>query len=241
MNKRLIVGNWKMNQSLKDIEDFFQEADKITKAEFWIAPQALHLPSCLSHKNQDNIKIGSQNICHESQGAFTGELAPAAIKELGCEFTLIGHSERRQIFKESLEVIKLKVQRAVENKLISILCVGETLEEREANSTLDIVNKQLLSAIEGIEGLNASNFIVAYEPVWAIGTGKVASPEQAEEVHKALRSTLKEHFDDAAEISILYGGSVKPANVEELMACDNINGALVGGASLKAETFCKLL
>lgn len=240
MRENYIVGNWKMNQGLKDIKDFFGvlKSEKFkANCHYWIAPQALHLPFCLEMINNTNFKIGSQNLCFETNGAFTGEISSKAIKELGCHFSIVGHSERRSIYKESYEDLKKKTQQALDQNLVNIFCIGETLEEREAGKTIDIVKTQLTESLSGIKGLNPKNFIVAYEPVWAIGTGKTASPEQAEEVHSEIRKILSSLSLSGDETSILYGGSVKPGNVKELMSQTNIDGALVGGASLKPNDF----
>jgi triosephosphate isomerase len=247
--KYLMVGNWKMNQSLQEIRTFFSELN--TKGikydcdmKIGIAPQSLHLSTCLENLGTTEIQIGSQNCSEFESGAYTGELAPGALKELGCGFTLIGHSERRSLFGENDHIINAKVANALSTGLDVILCCGETLEERESGKTLEVVLGQLENAlIKGEKKISftGNQLTIAYEPVWAIGTGKTASPEQAEEVHVAIRNFLKEHYgDNGSEIYILYGGSVKPANVKELLAQPNIDGGLVGGASLKADSFAQL-
>lgn len=225
-SSKLIVGNWKMNQKIADIKFFFSEIPQGLEA--WIAPQALHLPLCLSLAK--NIKIGAQNCAQKTSGAFTGETSAEALKDLGAHFVLIGHSERRQIFKESHAELLEKTTTALAQGLKVIFCVGETLEERESGRTMDVVKAQLMNLPASPE------IIVAYEPVWAIGTGKVASPEQAQEVHAFIRQQLTE----GAKTKILYGGSVKPDNVASLMSQKDIDGALVGGASLKAKDFLAL-
>lgn len=223
---KLIVGNWKMNQKTADIQAFFNEIP--ASLEAWIAPQALHLPLCLSLAK--NIKIGAQNCAQKNSGAFTGETSAEALKDLGAHFVIIGHSERRQIFKETHGELLEKTQTALSLGLKVIFCVGETLEERESGKTMDVVKAQL-------NNLPASpEIIVAYEPVWAIGTGKVATPEQAQEVHAFIRQQLPQ----GQQTKILYGGSVKPDNVKTLMGQKDIDGALVGGASLKAKDFLAL-
>jgi triosephosphate isomerase len=223
---KLIVGNWKMNQKVADIQAFFAEMP--AGLEAWVAPQALHLPLCLSLAK--NIKIGAQNCAQKTSGAFTGEISADALKDLGAHFVIIGHSERRQIFKETHEELLEKTHTALGLGLKVIFCVGETLAERESGKTMDVVKAQL-------NNLPASpEIIVAYEPVWAIGTGKVASPEQAQEVHAFIRQQLP----NGQKTKILYGGSVKPDNVKTLMGQKDIDGALVGGASLKAKDFLAL-
>jgi triosephosphate isomerase len=223
---KLIVGNWKMNQKVADIQAFFAEMPATIEA--WVAPQALHLPLCLSLAR--NIKIGAQNCAQKTSGAFTGETSAEALKDLGAHFVIIGHSERRQIFKETHGELLEKTQTALGQGLKVIFCVGETLAERESGKTMDVVKAQL-------NNLPASpEIIVAYEPVWAIGTGKVATPEQAQEVHAFIRQQLP----NSEKTKILYGGSVKPENVKTLMGQKDIDGALVGGASLKAKDFLAL-
>ncbi len=235
MRKKYIVGNWKMNQTLSEINDFlnqFSELKETFKCETWIAPQSIHLSTVLNSKT--NIKVGTQN-CHESNdGAFTGELSAKSIKDIGAEFTLIGHSERRSIYGESNSLLNKKTKNALSNNLKVIFCIGESLEERESGQTEKVLENQLK---EGLEGINSEDLIIAYEPVWAIGTGKTATPEMAEEAHKNIRNVLNEMDLDSQNISILYGGSVKPSNVEGLLNMPNIDGGLVGGASLKANDY----
>ncbi|EQC45667.1 triose-phosphate isomerase [Bacteriovorax sp. Seq25_V] len=238
MRKTLVVGNWKMNQSLGDIEAFFTtvKASNFTD-EAWIAPQALHL-SKLIELAPKNFKTGAQNCSYENSGAFTGEVSPTSLKELGCEFVILGHSERRAIFKETHEELNLKVKKALVNNLKVIFCIGETLEERESGKIEAVLGEQLK---KGLQGVSSSDVIVAYEPVWAIGTGVTATPAQAQETHEFVRKFLKEETElNAEETLILYGGSVKPDNAKELFSCADIDGGLVGGASLKAESFMGL-
>jgi len=242
--KSYMIGNWKMNQSLDELTSFFtslkdaqlKDADN---ANFWIAPQLIHVSDALRATENTLFKIGSQTISENDNGAFTGETSAKNLKELGAHFTLIGHSERRALFNETDSALNLKAKKALENNLKVVFCCGETLEQREEGKTLDIVLNQITNGLRDIA--DSSNIIIAYEPVWAIGTGKTASPDQAEEVHSAIRGLLTELFGDAGKsISILYGGSVKPANVVELLGKPNINGGLVGGASLKADSFAQL-
>lgn len=236
-----IVGNWKMNQNLSEIKSFFTEINAIPPkagVHAWIAPQTMHLQHCLKTASVF-LKIGSQNSSEHINGAFTGESSPTALKELGAYFTLVGHSERRSIYGETNETVAAKTKTALENDLIAIVCVGETLKQREANQTLQVVESQIAFLKE--QGFS-EKILVAYEPVWAIGTGLTASPEQAEEVHAFIRKTLADMWteEQAAQTPLLYGGSVKPENVNELLAQSNINGALVGGASLIASKFKQL-
>lgn len=243
MAKTYMIGNWKMNQSLDEITEFFSSIKGKTTKEgnFWIAPQLIHIDRCLNLAQESNIKIGSQNVSNQDNGAFTGETAAVNLKEMGAHFSLIGHSERRAYNFETDEFINQKAKKLLENGMVAVICAGETLEQREAGKTLEVVLNQFKSALSEIEIKNEDQIILAYEPVWAIGTGKTASPEQAEEVHAAIRNLLKELYPALGEkLSILYGGSVKPANVAELLAMPNINGGLVGGASIKAESFATL-
>lgn len=238
--KKYIIGNWKMNQKKEGIEAFFkyvQNHPPSSGTELGICPQALHLPLCLE-KAPQFIKIGAQNCAHELSGAYTGEISPEALRDLGIGFTLIGHSERRSLYHEDLKLIEEKVKTALSSGLKVVLCVGENQRERELGKTLLVVANQLecLKAVP-----YGQNLTIAYEPVWAIGTGLSASPEQAQEVHAYIRSYLFEIFKEKAkEVPILYGGSVKPSNIQELLLQEDINGALVGGASLDPESFCQL-
>ncbi len=241
--KTYIVGNWKMNQSLDELTGFFNtlKETSVPAGNFWIAPQLVHISKSLELTTGSQFKIGAQNSSQNDFGAFTGETSVESLKELGAHFSLVGHSERRSYYGESNEIVNVKTKKILEKGILPIVCIGETLEQREAGKTLDIVLTQVKEALAGISINSADDIILAYEPVWAIGTGKTASPEQAEEVHAAIRSTLKELYGDLGnDISILYGGSVKPANVTELLNQPNINGGLVGGASIKADSFAAL-
>lgn len=233
-----IVGNWKMNLTLSEISHFFVEFSK-TKMEInckaWIAPQALHIPILKEIAfTTGSVQIGAQNCCEHDSGAYTGEVSPLALADLGVEFVIIGHSERRTIYNESNELLNKKVLKALSHKLKVIYCVGETLAEREANKTFEVVEQQLSLGLKDLKAEWAKNLMIAYEPVWAIGTGKTATAEQAEEVHAFIRSKLPMNNDSTI---ILYGGSVKPDNIDSLLRKENIDGALVGGASLKAQDF----
>lgn len=227
---KLLVANWKMNQNTKLISEFLGRFNEkySGKRQAWIAPQAIHLSLGMSLSNK--VQWGAQNVSQENSGAFTGELSPQALKDLGAGFVLIGHSERRSLFNESDELLNKKTARALENGLKVIFCIGETLTERETNKTFDVIKNQLTC---GLKGINLEQVILAYEPVWAIGTGKTATPQEAQQVHAFIRTVVP-------GTPILYGGSVKPDNVEELLAQKDIDGALVGGASLKADDFLAL-
>ncbi len=236
-----IVGNWKMNQTLHEISQFFIEMTKMKmelKCKAWIAPQALHIPILKEMAfTTGAIYIGAQNCSEHDSGAFTGETSPAALADLGVEFVILGHSERRTIYKEDNELLNKKVLGALKNNLKVIYCVGETLAHREENLTFKVIEEQLSVGLKNLPQDKAHLLLIAYEPVWAIGTGKVASAEQAEEVHAFIRSKLTHR---ANETVILYGGSVKPDNIDSLLRKENIDGALVGGASLKAQDFKQL-
>jgi triosephosphate isomerase len=241
MAKVYMIGNWKMNQSLEEINDFFYSIEEasLKGGNYWIAPQTLHISTCLKHSGK--IKIGAQNCSNYDSGAFTGETSAVNLKEIGAHFCLVGHSERRSLFNETDKLVNEKTHKLLEVGLVPVICIGETLEERESGKTLEVVLRQLSSALKNVNIKSPDEIIIAYEPVWAIGTGKTATPEQAEDVHGAIRERLGQIYHDlGANISILYGGSVKPANVAELLEKPNINGGLVGGASLDAESFTDL-
>jgi triosephosphate isomerase len=236
-----IVGNWKMNQNLEEVKSFFSGLEGNYECEAWIAPQAMHLSTSMELGQAKGIKLGAQNCAENNSGAFTGENSPASLKDLGSHFTLVGHSERRAIYGESDELLNAKTKIALENDLVVIFCVGETLEEREANKVDAIITSQLELGLKNLPADKLDKVLIAYEPVWAIGTGKVATPEQAEEVHAMIRSYLNDKGPlNSQETIILYGGSVKPSNVDGLLSKPNIDGALVGGASLKADSFQEL-
>lgn len=244
--EKYIVGNWKMNHNTASIKEFFSTLTikKDVKVHAWLAPQALHLSTLLNNIQSSDLpmQVGAQNICDQESGAFTGEIATAAVKDLGASFTLVGHSERRSIYQESDDTLNKKVHQALKNGLKVIFCVGETLEEREAGQTPDVVKIQLIEGLEGITKEQAQNIIVAYEPVWAIGTGKVATAEEADDVHQFIRSVAAKDLGFLAEdLIILYGGSVKPENAESLLSKPHIDGALVGGASLKGASYGELV
>jgi triosephosphate isomerase len=189
-----------------------------------------------------NISVAGQNMYWEESGAYTGEVSPLMLKDIGCTHVIIGHSERRQFFNETDATVNKKVKAALKAGLTPIACVGETLEERESGATMEIVGRQIRDGLEDLSPQEMAKIVIAYEPVWAIGTGKTATPQQAEEVHHQIRSIIAQRADSVAQnIRILYGGSVKPDNVDELMAQPDIDGALVGGASLQADSFVRIV
>ena len=243
MAKTYIVGNWKMNHNVHEVNEFFSEVTKanLPEGNFWVAPQFIHIHTAVSKTNENCLKIGGQNCSDQDNGAFTGEVSPKSLADIEAYFVILGHSERRSIFKENNELINSKVKAALKHNLVPILCVGETLEQRESGQTNDVVLKQLEAGLKGVSLESAESLLIAYEPVWAIGTGKTASPEQAEEVHSAIREKLSLLYPSLGnDLAILYGGSVKPNNIEDLLRKPNVNGGLVGGASLKASDYIQL-
>ncbi len=243
--KKLIAGNWKMNGSLQDAcELCIAVMDKIEKngaavsdCEFLICPPALHIGSLLNYLKDrpDIVKVGAQDCAAYDNGAYTGEISAAMFADIGCEYVIIGHSERRHIIGEGDEIIVKKVKKAIENGLRVILCVGETQRERDKGSAKEIVAKQL-EAVK-IDGINSENLVIAYEPVWAIGTGNAATVDDVKKMHAFIRAKLKEMLADSDNLRILYGGSVKVDNAAQLLNIENVNGALIGGASLDAKSF----
>jgi len=246
MRKPFMAGNWKMNKDVAEARELAEgikaEVAGIDDVELAVFPSYLSIAAVAEVLKGTNVAVGAQNVFWEASGAFTGEVPGQMIKAAGCGRVLIGHSERRQYFGETDETVLKRLNAALDAELLPILCVGETLEEREAGSTKKVVERQLRGGLAGLTAEQMRSVTAAYEPVWAIGTGKTATPEQAEEVHAFLRGLLGELFgsETAEATRIQYGGSVKPDNVAELMACENIDGGLVGGASLKADSFGKL-
>jgi len=240
--KKLLVGNWKMNQNTKSITSFFSEFNSsfTNKRDAWIAPQSIYISKCVE-LSQGKVQIGAQNSSEHSNGAFTGEIATNDLLDIGAYFVILGHSERRQYFAETSKTLNLKIKKALKDGLKVIYCVGETLTQRESNETLTVIADQLHQGLTDLSEANELNLIIAYEPVWAIGTGKTATPAQAQEVHAFIRSEVKNKFPNFGEqVKVLYGGSVKPDNVEELLGQKDIDGGLVGGASMKAKDFLAL-
>lgn len=246
MRKPIIAGNWKMNLSINDAVKFIEEVKNEvsnTDVEPVICAPFTFLKDLKQSVKGTNIKIGAQNMHFEDSGAFTGEISAPMLKELDIDYCVIGHSERRQYFAETDETINKKLKQSFKYDIIPILCVGETLEERESGKTNDIVKSQVVADIKGLDKDLVSKLVIAYEPIWAIGTGKTATSEQANEVISYIREVVKELYNDevSENVRIQYGGSVKPDNVEEIMNQSDIDGALVGGASLKPSDFIKLV
>ena len=247
VRKPVIAGNWKMHltvpEALELVRGIVFSCSGKTGVEVVIGPPftALHATSC--EIKGKGIGLAAQNMHYEPKGAFTGEISASMLKDAGCTHVIIGHSERRQYFCETDEGVNKKVKTALAAELTPIMCVGETLAERESGAAFKIIETQLKGGLTGLSPEQGEKIIVAYEPVWAIGTGKTASPEQAQEVHKFIREKLLGTFGEnaASRIRVLYGGSVKPDNVKGLMAMEDIDGALVGGACLKADSFSALV
>lgn len=244
MRKPIIAGNWKMNKTIKEGLEFIEEVKGQTEGDVEVlvcAPFTLLKDLKLATKGT-NIKIGAQNMHYENSGAFTGEVSPANLVEIGMDYVIIGHSERREYYGETDETCNKKVLKAIEVGIDPILCCGETLEEREADKTMDKVKGQIVAGLAGVKAEDLAKVVIAYEPIWAIGTGKTATAEQANEVIAYIRQVVRDIYGDLADqVRIQYGGSVKPANVAEIMGQSDIDGALVGGASLKPADFLGLL
>ena len=246
MRKPIIAGNWKMNMTIASGVEFVNEIkDKVagSDVEVVICAPATLLKDLKEAAKGTNVKIGAQNMHFEDNGAFTGEIAPAMLKELDVDFVVIGHSERRAMFNETNETCNKKVIKALETGITPILCCGESLEQREAGEEKEVVKVQIEAGLKAISAADVTKIVIAYEPIWAIGTGKTATSEQANEIIAYVREVVKGLYSDAEseEVRIQYGGSVKPANVEEIMNMSDIDGALVGGASLKADSFVDLV
>ena len=250
MNKRkpIVAGNWKMHNTTAETHNLIKQI--ITKGknlgencEVIIAPPCTSIACALEAVGGNHIQVAAQDLFWEDKGPFTGQSAGPMIKEIGCSHVIIGHSERRQYFGETDESVNKKIDAAIRNNLIPIFCLGETLAEREADKTFEVMKRQLTIGLGSLVIQNALNFIVAYEPVWAIGTGRTASPEQAQEAHAFLRKELAilRGEDFADKTRILYGGSVKPDNAKDLIGCADIDGGLIGGASLKADDFIGII
>jgi triosephosphate isomerase len=245
MRVPLIAGNWKMNKTPQEGVQLINDLKgliKNTAAEVAVCPTFVGLSDALKAVEGSNIKVGAQNMYHKDSGAYTGEISPAFLKAMKVEYVILGHSERRQYFGETNEEINKKVAAALTHGLKPILCVGETLEEREKGITFDVIKEQVQKCLAGLNEFNLEDLVIAYEPVWAIGTGRTATKEDANEVIGFIREQLKDILGEklSLNIRILYGGSVKSSNIKELMDMPEIDGALVGGASLDPEEFAKI-
>lgn len=247
MRKPLIAGNWKMYKTIGEgvelVEALLRDLGDTSDREVLVCPPFTALHALSSLLQETPIALGAQDVFYESQGAFTGAIAPGMLTDVGCTYAIVGHSERRQIFGDGDELINRKLHAALGAGLRPILCVGETKPQRDAGTAEAIVVGQVKAGLAGVDAAALPNVVIAYEPVWAIGTGDTATPADAQNMHATIRRTLAELYSpaDAEEIRIQYGGSVKPDNVDELMSQPDIDGALVGGASLKADSFLRII
>ena len=248
MREPIVVGNWKMNKNPDAAVQLVQELQAFIgsnglKTQVGVAPTSLSLVKVSEILSNSPIKLCAQNCHYEDDGAYTGEISATMLQDIGCNYVILGHSERRQYFHETDEVVNQKVKKVLETGLNVIMCVGETLEEREQDITNQVVERQVKKGLEGISASDMDRVVIAYEPVWAIGTGKTATPQQAEDVHRFIREIVAGLYsvDVANRLRVQYGGSVKSANAKELFSMENIDGGLIGGASLKAEEFYKIL
>jgi triosephosphate isomerase len=246
VRRPFIAGNWKMTQSRAEAvalaQGIVSQLGK-TEIEVAIAPPSVYLDAVSQVTKGSAVGLSAQNMYHEANGAFTGEISASMLLDLSCKYVILGHSERRHILRETDADVNRKVHAALAAGLVPIVCVGETLAEREAGNTKSVVQQQFDGSLAGLSNEQMSDVVIAYEPVWAIGTGKVATPDQAEEVHADLRKLLEARYNSnvAAAVRIQYGGSVKPDNAAELLGQPNIDGALVGGASLKVDSFLGII
>ncbi len=248
MSRRaLMAGNWKMHMNVVEgcrlAADVARTCEGVTDRDVLLAPPYTILSEVSHVLANTSIILSSQNVCWEEKGAFTGEISPTMLQDAGASAAIVGHSERRQIFGESDELINTRVKGALSFGILVILCIGETLDEREKGRTFSVLEEQVRKGLDGVTAAQIEHVVLAYEPVWAIGTGKTASKEQAQEAHAFLRELIEKMYEKniADRIRILYGGSVKAANVDELMAQPDIDGALVGGAALDAESFGRII
>ncbi len=247
MRRKVIAGNWKMYKSQGEAKDFALElkglVSDIKDREIIICPPFVHISTLVETFAGSPVKTGAQNLFWEDEGAYTAEISGPMLKSVGASHVIIGHSERRQYFNETDETVNKRLYAALKNGLIPIVCVGETLEQRDIGSTFNVIDTQVKNGLKGLAGGDVFRLVVAYEPVWAIGTGKTATPEIAQEVHAYIRSILSDMFGSgpSESIPVLYGGSVKPDNIDILMAQKDIDGALVGGASLKVDSFERIV
>ncbi|MGH9323225.1 MAG: triose-phosphate isomerase [Vicinamibacteria bacterium] len=246
MRRPLIVGNWKMHMKLEEAAELARrivdDCRNFDDIDIALAPPSTALTTVASATAGSPIRLGAQNVHWEEKGAFTGEVAPVMLKDVGCSYVIVAHSERRQFFGETDRTANKKVLACLAHGLLPILCVGESEAERDRGVTFVVVDRQVKEGLKDVAPSQAENLVIAYEPIWAIGTGRTATPDQAEEVHHSIRGQLAKLFTSpaAAKVRILYGGSVKPDNVDDLMAEADIDGALVGGASLDAPSFTRI-
>jgi len=247
MRRPVIAGNWKMHKTISEAEILTKELKDTLKSvkevDIILCPPFTALKSVFQVIEDANLKLGAQNMSWEEEGAYTGEISPAMLKDAGCDYAIIGHSERRGYLGEDDELVNKKIKLALAWSLIPIVCVGETLEQREKGAAETVVENQVRKDFAGLEGKDLEGLIIAYEPIWAIGTGKTATSEDADRMHELIRKILEKDYSPeiAERVRIQYGGSVKPENIDDLMAKENIDGALVGGASLKSDSFTRIV
>ncbi len=248
MRKKIVAGNWKMNTLVAEGVTLAKELDAFmsgyeTDAKVVIGVPFTHISQCVAAVDENNVMISAQNCSEHDRGAYTGEVSVHMIKSFGLKYVIVGHSERREYFGDTDELVGTKAIKCLENGIYPIVCCGETLEERESGNHYNVIKRQLLKAFIGVQRTQIRDVVIAYEPIWAIGTGETASPEQAQKIHAYIRKIIGEIYsvEIASEISILYGGSVKPNNAAEIFSQFDIDGGLVGGASLKAEDFIQII
>ncbi len=246
MRRPIIAGNWKMFKTIPEALELIiglkRELYQVEDKEIVLCPPFTALNEAAEALSSSNIKLGAQDLFWLDSGAYTGEISPLMLRDAGCQYVIIGHSERRAYFSETNETVNKKLKTALKHNLIPIVCVGETLKERQANQTFNVVQNQIENGLAEISKDDASKIVIAYEPVWAIGTGQTATPQQAQEVHQFIRKLLLKKFGEISEeIIILYGGSIKPDNIKELSQQDDIDGGLVGGASLEIDSFVSIV
>lgn len=248
MRNLLIAGNWKMNCGPKETASLLKEiknelSENLEHVEILVCPPSVSLITAAESLKGSPILLGAQNVYFEDDGAFTGEISTQMLNEIGCEYVIVGHSERRQYFGDTDGIVNQKTAKIIEAGMKSIICVGESLEQRNGGIHENIVNKQIEAALKNIDNDSFKNVVIAYEPIWAIGTGETATPEQAEEMHKVIRQNIAQLYSEvtADTVQILYGGSMKPANAVELLSQPNVDGGLIGGAALKAESFVEII
>jgi triosephosphate isomerase len=247
MRVPIVGGNWKMNKTIPEavnaVEDLKTRLEDVEGVEIVIFPPFTTLKMIQGLLKATNIGLGAQNMYYEERGAYTGEISPLMLQDVGCRYVILGHSERRGYFGETNELINKKLKTALSFEFTPVICVGEKLEERKEGKAAEVVDSQVRNCLWGIGAKEAERVVIAYEPVWAIGTGETATPSQAEEMHRLIRGVLRELYGEglANSVRIQYGGSVKPENIEDLMKEEDIDGALVGGASLNADSFAKIV
>lgn len=248
MRRFLIAGNWKMNCGPYDAAELLEgltekKAEISEDVDVLVCPPFVSIGMAVKYLYDTDIQVGAQNLHFEENGAFTGEISGSMLTESGCNYVIIGHSERRQYFGETDETVNKRVHKAIEHKLAPIVCVGESLEQRQKEEHFELVKNQVKKALEGVSEAEARDVVIAYEPIWAIGTGETATPEQAQVMHEYIRTVLSDLYSEevADQINILYGGSMKPANAKELLSQPDVDGGLIGGASLDADSFSEII